>query len=151
MRKLLAVAILLFICVVLAPSMALAGSVFAEGSIDYGTYQTMNWMTWSGDNTIVPTGKVLKVYTVTLSYFPGAQGTFAQVDISGRNKAGTAVWRTQAVGVEPRKPVHLTFPEGLVVQAGGHVEIGFVNPTGGSGTIFASINGNLSAVTTTAP
>lgn len=54
---------------------------------------------------------------------------------------GTAKWRLQIVYVEPKKTVHLTFPKALRLEAGGHVEIGFVEE--GPGMIVVEANGVL--------
>jgi hypothetical protein len=75
------------------------------------------------------------------------RGTVGRADIAGREGGtgtvgtGNAVWRLQAIYVEPYKTVHLTFPGGLSLKAGGHVELGFV--IDGPGTIFVSANGKL--------
>ena len=48
------------------------------------------------------------------------------------------MWRLQAVYAEPNKTVHLTFPKALSLEAGGHVEIGFVEE--GPGAILVEAN-----------
>ncbi len=114
--------------------------VFSEAEVDYGKYQTAFW-NWSGDNANVPTNRVLEVDTITLNYFPAGGGSIGRADLVGRDHSGNAVWRLQVVYVKPQTTTHLTFPKGLRLQAGGYVEVGFVND--GPGTIFASFNGRL--------
>jgi hypothetical protein len=126
--------------------MATEVQVFSEQEVDFGKYGKFFW-TWSGDNSVVPAGKTLVIYTLTLNYFPAGSGTVGRADLAGRIGGsgavgtGNAVWRVQVVYVEPHKTVHLTFPGGLSLAAGGHVEIGFV--IDGPGKIFASANGKL--------
>src|SRR5712691_8442524 len=116
--------------------------VFSEGEVDFGTAAQNLFWNWSGDNLHVPPGRNLDVTTVTLNYFPkGTGGTVGRADLSGRDSSGNAVWRVQIVYVEPKKTVHLTFPKGLQLEPGGHVEIGFTDD--GPGTIFVSLNGSL--------
>jgi len=114
--------------------------VFSEAEVDYGKYQTAFW-NWSGNNANVPTNCVLEVDTITLNYFPAGGGSVGRADLVGRDSGGNAIWRLQVVYAEPQKTTHLTFPKGLRLEAGGHVEVGFVND--GPGTIFASFNGRL--------
>ena len=88
--------------------------------------------------TVVPANHTL-VTTLRINYFPKQTGgTLGRVDIAARNAAGigtgTAMWRLQAVYAEPKKTVHLTFPKALRLEAGGHLEIGFVEE--GLGTIL---------------
>ena len=114
--------------------------VYSERGVDFGNYGRLFW-TWSGDNSTVPRQKVLVITTLTFNYFPSGGGTLGRADIAGRDSTGTAVWRLQVVYVEPKKTLHLTFPQGLRLEAGGRVELGFVNQ--GPGTIFVSANGML--------
>jgi hypothetical protein len=114
--------------------------VFSEGEVDFGGYQTLFW-NWSGENSKVPAKRVLELTTITLSYFPTGTGTVGRADVSGRDSGGSAVWRLQVVYVEPKKTRHLTFPKGLQLEAGGHVEVGFISD--GPGKIFVSANGQL--------
>jgi hypothetical protein len=65
----------------------------------------------------------------------------AAPDVIGRDSQGSAIWRLQIVYVEPKKTLHLAFPQGLSLAAGGTVEVGFV--TEGPGIIFVSANGML--------
>jgi hypothetical protein len=114
--------------------------VFTEGGADFGNYQRLFW-NWAGDNSKVPPKKVLDITSATFSYFPSGGGTVGRADLTGRDASGTAQWRVQIVYVEPKKTVHLTFPNSLSLEAGGYVEIGFVED--GPGKIFVSLNGKL--------
>lgn len=120
--------------------MAVEQQVFSEAEVDFGNTGKLFW-NWSGNNSTVPEQKVLTITTLTFGYFPAGRGTVGRADISGRNAAGSAVWRLQVIYVEPKKTVHLPFPAGLRLEAGGHVEISFV--TDGPGKIFVSANGLL--------
>jgi hypothetical protein len=51
------------------------------------------------------------------------------------------MWSLQAVYVEPKRTVHLTFPKALRLEAGGHVEVGFLDE--GPGSILVEANGVL--------
>jgi len=114
--------------------------VFSEGEVKFGGYQKLFW-NWSGDNSRVPTKRVLEIATVTLNYFPEGSGSLGRADIVGRDSSNNAVWRLQVVYVEANKTSHLTFPKGLQLNAGGYVEVGFVYD--GPGKIFVSVNGAL--------
>jgi len=116
--------------------------VFSEDDVEFGGVKPLFW-NWSGDNSKVPTNRVLEIATITLNYFPEGGGSLGRADVAGRDSGGSAVWRLQVVYVEPKKTRHLTFPKGLHLEAGGHVEIGFTND--GPGKIFVSINGILIA------
>ncbi len=115
--------------------------VFSEQEVDFGTSQKKLFWNWAGDNSTVPKNRTLDVTTATFNYFPKGGGSVGRADLSGRDANGTAVWRLQIVYIEPKKTVHLTFPKGLMIGAGGHVEIGFTSD--GPGTIFVSLNGTL--------
>lgn len=123
--------------------------VYSPQEVDFGGYVKMFWVQgFAGDGSVVPAKHRLEITAVTLNYFPKQTGgTLGRVDIAGRNEpdlgTGTAMWRLQSVYVEPRKTVHLTFPKALRLEAGGHVEIGFVEE--GPGTIFVEANGVLVA------
>ena len=119
--------------------MAVETQVFSEQSVHFGNYATFFW-TWPGDNSKVPASKRLNITSLTLSYFPTGGGTVGNADIAGRI-SGNAVWRLQSVFVEPYRTVHLTFPGGLTLEAGGQVQVGFV--TQGPGAMFVSANGKL--------
>lgn len=101
---------------------------------------------FAGDGSVVPDQHTLEITTLTLNYFPGTTGgNLGRADIAGRDAAdlstGTSVWRLQVVYVEPKKTVHLTFPKPLRLEAGGHVEIGFVDE--GPGSILVEALGVL--------
>jgi len=115
--------------------------VFSEQEVTSGNAAVKLLWNWPNPNDKVPTAKVLNVYTITANYFPTGTGVVGRLDISGRDAASSAVWRQQIVYVEPKKTVHLTYPQGLRLTAGGHVEIGFTSD--GPGTIFVSANGQL--------
>jgi hypothetical protein len=114
--------------------------VFSDGEVEFGSIQPLFW-NWTGDNSKVPTNYVLEVGTITLNYFPEGGGSLGRADVAGRDLGGSAVWRVQVVYVEPKSTRHLTFPRGLRLEAGGHVEIGFTSE--GPGKILVSINGIL--------
>jgi hypothetical protein len=121
--------------------------VYSPQEVDFGSYVKMFWVQgFSGDGSVVPPHYTLEITTLTINFFPkGTGGTLGRLDIAGRDapdlEAGTSVWRLQVVYVEPNKTVHLTFPKGLRLEAGGHVEIGFVDD--GPGTILVEANGFL--------
>jgi hypothetical protein len=116
--------------------------VYSEASVDFGApYTRLFWLGTGPTFSTVPANKRLETTTLTFSYFPAGAGTLGRADIAGRNSVNSAVWRLQIVYVEPKKTVHLTFPNALRLEAGGHVEIGFVS--NGPGTIFVSANGQL--------
>ena len=120
--------------------MAAEKQVFSEVQVDFGKYANLFW-NWGGDNSTVPQKAVLVITTLTFNYFPAEGGNLGRADISGRDSKGNAVWRLQVVYVEPKETLHLTFPQGLRLEEGGHVELGFVHE--GPGTIFVSANGRL--------
>lgn len=121
--------------------------VYSPQEVDFGKYVKMFWVQgFGGDGSVVPADHTLEITTLTIDYFPKQTGgTLGRVDIAGRDAAGlgtgTAMWRLQAVYVEPKNTVHLTFPKALRLEAGGHVEIGFVDE--GPGTILVEANGVL--------
>jgi hypothetical protein len=121
--------------------------VYSPQEVDFGSYVKMFWVQgFPGDGSVVPPHHTLEITTLTLNYFPKTTGgTIGRADIAGRDSAnlstGTAIWRLQVVYVEPQKTVHLTFPKPLRLEAGGHVEIGFVD--NGPGTILVEANGVL--------
>jgi hypothetical protein len=115
--------------------------VFSEQDVDFGIGQKKLIWNWAGGNSDVPANSTLRVTTATFNYFPAGNGTVGRADFCGRDSAGAAVWRFQIIYVEPKKTLHLTFPAGLRVTAGGHVEIGFTSD--GPGTIFVSVTGTL--------
>lgn len=121
--------------------------VYSSQEVDFGSYAKLFWVQgFDGDNSVVPANRTLEITTLTLNFFPkDTAGTLGRADISGRDTAdlgtGTAMWRVQIVYVEPKKTVHLTFPNPLRLEAGGHVEIGFTSE--GPGTITVDANGVL--------
>jgi hypothetical protein len=121
--------------------------VYSPSEVDFGKYVKMFWVRdFAGDGSVVPANHILEITTLTVNYFPGQTGgTLGRIDIAGRDapdlETGNAVWRLQVVYVEPKKTLHLTFPNALRLEAGGHVEIGFVDE--GPGAILVEANGVL--------
>jgi len=123
--------------------------VYSSAEAVFGQpYVKLYWVPGSafpGDGGTVPPGQTLEITTITLNYFPKNKGKLGRADIAGRDApdvgTGTSVWRLQIVYVEPKKTVHLTFPKALRLEAGGHVELGFV--VEGPGTITVDVNGVL--------
>jgi hypothetical protein len=114
--------------------------VFSSTSVEFGQEgQKLDW-TWTGDNQRVPPQKTLEIGAITYNYFPSGGGTLGRCDASGILN-GTTVWRVAIVYVEPNKTKHLTFPLPLRLDAGGHVEVGFI--ADGPGMIFVEMNGRL--------
>jgi hypothetical protein len=116
--------------------------VYSDAQVDFGNNITLQFYV-SGGNLInaVPPNKILDIATLTLNYFPIPKGTVGRADIAGRNSSNNAVWRLQIVYVEPMKTLHLPFPNALRLEAGGYVQIGFIND--GPGSISISANGRL--------
>jgi hypothetical protein len=120
--------------------------VFSPGQVSYGQAWMMNWLNWMGPNTaVVPPGLTLEVTSITCNFFPSGGATVGRANIAGRDApglgTGNAVWYFQAIYVEPLKTVHLTFPDGLLLEEDGHVEIGFYD--NGPGDIFVELHGAL--------
>ena len=115
--------------------------VFSEQEVGFGIAGQKLFWSWAGDNSTVPPDSILDVTSATFNYFPTNNGSVGRADLCGRDSGNDAVWRLQIVYIEPLKTVHLTFPKGLMLKAGGHVEIGFTSD--GPGTIFVSVNGKL--------
>jgi hypothetical protein len=120
--------------------------VYSSQEVTFGNYVKMFWVQgFAGDGSVVPPHKALEITTLTLNFFPSGGGTIGRLDISGRDTAdlstGTAMWRLQAVYIQQKQTIHLTFPIALQLKAGGHVEIGFTSE--GPGTILAEANGVL--------
>lgn len=121
--------------------------VYSPTAVDFGKYVTMGWVQgFGGNGSVVPKKYTLEITTLTINYDPKETGgVLGRVDIAGRDAAtlgsGNAIWRLQVVYVKPKKTVHLTFPKALRLEAGGHVEIGFVGE--GPGTILVEANGVL--------
>jgi|GEM_PF-2854070 len=121
--------------------------VYSAQEVDFGNYEKLFWVQGFGaDGSTVPDHYTLEIATLTINYFPkDTGGTLGRLDISRRDTpdlgTGTAMWRIQAIYVEPHKTLHLPFPKTLRLEAGGHVEIGFVDD--GPGTILVEANGVL--------
>jgi hypothetical protein len=120
--------------------------VYSSQEVTFGNYVKMFWVQgFDVDGSVVPPHKTLEITSLTLNFFPAGGGIIGRLDITGRDTAdlstGTAMWRLQAVYVQPKQTVHLTFPTALRLRAGGHVEIGFTSE--GPGTILAEANGVL--------
>jgi hypothetical protein len=112
--------------------------VWSTGIVDFGK----SWkLVWAWGDTIVPKKKMLEITTLTLNYFPSKGGKVGRAGIDGRDAASTAIWRLQCVYVEPLKTVHLVFPKGLKLKAGGYVELSFFD--NGPGTITMEATGTL--------
>ena len=116
----------------------MAEQICSEVQRAYGGYMQVPFP-W-GTNK-VPAQKILEIHTITLNYFPSGSGTLGRADLIGRDANGNAAWRLQVVYVKPHETRHLTFPKGLRLEAGGFVELGFIQE--GPGDIFASFNGVL--------
>jgi hypothetical protein len=121
--------------------------VYSAQEVDYGNYAMLFWVQgFGGNGSTVPPKHRLEITSLTLNFFPKqTAGVLGRADVSGRDTSvlgtGTAMWRLQAVYVEPNKTVQLTFPKALRLESGGHVEIGFVDD--GPGTILVEANGVL--------
>ncbi len=120
--------------------------VYSAADVPFGRYVALDWVQGFPTGSIVPADQTLEITTLTVNYFPeDTGGTLGRLDISGRNSAqvgtGTAIWRLQILYVEPHKTLVLTFPRPLRLQAGGHVEAGFIKE--GPGMIFVEANGDL--------
>jgi len=116
--------------------------VNSQCEVDFGRIVTCVWSGGMGSSfTFVPADITLQVTTATFAYFPAGAGTVGRADLAGRDATGSVVWRTQIVYIDPKKTVHLTFPGGLLLPAGGYVEIAFTSD--GPGTIDVSIHGQL--------
>ena len=142
MKKLPKLTLLSVFLVAFTTSLVMAQEqVNSQCFVDFGGYSTCHWVQSSGGFTSVPKNMTLEVTSATFAYFPVGSGTLGRADLAGRDSGGTAVWRTQIVYIEPQKTVHLTFPGGLRLEAGGIVEMGFIS--GGPGTILLSMQGQL--------
>ena len=121
--------------------------VHSPTAVDFGKFTKMFWVQgFAGDGSVVPTNHTLEITTLTFNYFPKQTGgTLGRANIAGRDApdlhSGTAVWSLQSVYVDPKKTVHLTFPNELRLEAGGHVEVGFLDE--GPGEIFVEAHGVL--------
>jgi hypothetical protein len=115
--------------------------VTSAAAVDIGQSIKLFWTGFSGDGSIVPPGHTLQITALTFAFFPKNGGVIGRANISGRNAAGSSVWSLQTVYVPPLTTIHLPFPAGLVLPAGGHVEIGFLDD--GPGTLTLDANGLL--------
>ena len=101
----------------------------------------MFWNGFAGDGSVVPPVHTLQITTLTFAFFPKNAGAIGRVHIAGRNAGGGTVWSLQAVYVPPKTTIHLPFPAGLMLLAGGHVEIQFLED--GPGTLLIEANALL--------
>jgi hypothetical protein len=115
--------------------------VTSSAEVELGNSTKLIWSGFSGDGSTVPSGHTLQITTLTFAFFPNPGGAVGRANIAGRNAAGSAVWNLQTIFVPPLTTVHLPFPAGLVVPAGGHVELGFFDH--GPGTIALDANASL--------
>jgi hypothetical protein len=115
--------------------------VTSAAAVDIGQSTKLFWTGFAGDGSIVPPGHTLQITALTFAFFPKNDGVIGRASISGRNAAGSSVWSLQTVYVPPLTTIHLPFPAGLVLPAGGHVEIGFLDH--GPGTLTLDANGLL--------
>jgi hypothetical protein len=104
-------------------------------------FSKMSQLMWPWGGVAVPKKKMLELTTLTLNYFPSKGGKVGRAGIEGRDSANNAVWRLQCVYVEPLKTVHLIFPKGLKLKAGGSVALLF--PDNGPGTVTMEATGTL--------
>lgn len=146
MKKIIAVLIFLasFMSLTMSPAMAgiLAVQVYSETSVSHSNYANCQWNWGGGDNVVVPSKKTLSISSATFNYFPaGTGGVVGRADLAGRDASGYAVWRQKIVYVEEYQTVQLTFPQPLLLEEGGWVEVGFVND--GPGNISVSLQGYL--------
>jgi hypothetical protein len=114
--------------------------------VTFGQYVKLFWVRgFNGDGGTVPPNHILEITSITLNFFPDGAVTVGRADIAGGDAphvgTGTAVWRFQVLYVQPKETLHLTFTKPLCLEAGGHVELGFVDD--GPGKIFADVNGVL--------
>ncbi len=137
MKRLLSITICLVLFFVSASSLVVAQEQAWSGhSANSGEIGTFVW-SWG---TSVPVRRFLDIYSATLTYFPAEGGTIVKVGLDGRDVNGNAVWRLQAIYLEPQKTMHMTFPNGLRLPTGGHVEI-FCSE--GTGSVYVDLNGRL--------
>jgi len=115
--------------------------VTSAAAVDIGKSTRLFWTGFAGDGSIVPPGHTLQITTLTLAFFPKNDGVIGRANISGRDAGGTSVWSLQTVYVPPLTTIHLPFPAGLILPAGGHVEIAFFDH--GPGTLTLDANGLL--------
>jgi hypothetical protein len=117
--------------------------ITTAAGVDLGQSRSLIWAGFAGDGSIVPPKRTLQIMSLTFAFFPANGGSIGRANISGSNSAGASVWSLQTVYVPPLTTIHLSFPGGLIVPAGGHVEIAFLDH--GPGTIVLDANGLLTS------
>jgi hypothetical protein len=84
----------------------------------------------------VPDDCKLIIYDATFSNYGNI---VARCDFCGRNEAGTAIFRNQALFIGPKESLALSFPEGRSLMEGGYAEVCCLE----GGPVWASVNGHL--------
>jgi hypothetical protein len=115
--------------------------ITSSAEVDLGQLVKVIWPGFAGNGSVVPPGHSLQITALTFAFFPKDGGVIGRANISGRNAAGASVWSLQTVFVPPLTTIHLPFPAGLILPAGGHVEIGSFDH--GPGTLTLDANGLL--------
>jgi hypothetical protein len=115
--------------------------VTSGAAVELGQSTKLFWGGFAGDGSMVPPGHTLQITALTFAFFPNPGGVVGRASISGRNAAGSSVWSLQTVFVSPLTTLHLPFPAGLLIPAGGHIELSFLDH--GPGTITLDANGLL--------
>jgi hypothetical protein len=115
--------------------------VFSAASVDSGQSTKLFWPGFAGDGSTVPPGRTLQIAALTFAFFPKNGGVIGRANISGRDSGGSSIWRLQTVYIPPLTTIHLTFSAGLILPAGGNIEIGFFDH--GPGTVVLDANGLL--------
>jgi hypothetical protein len=113
----------------------------SAAAVDIGQLRRLFWTGFAGDGSIVPPGHTLQITALTFAFFPKNGGVIGRANISGRDAGGSSVWSLQTVYVPALTTIHLPFPAGLILTAGGHVEIGFFDH--GPGTLTLDANALL--------
>jgi hypothetical protein len=117
--------------------------VTSAAGVNLGESSSLFWTGFAGDGSIVPPKHTLQITSLTFAFFPADGGVIGRANISGRDSAGSSVWSLQTVFIPPLTTIHLPFPGGLILPAGGHVEIGFFDH--GPGSITLDANGLLTS------
>ncbi|MBM4147007.1 MAG: hypothetical protein FJ240_12190 [Nitrospira sp.] len=146
MKKILLTTILLVFCLMSLPSFALAVDTVG-GSWCVSTNSTTGLLTWGWANdpnvidlAHVPKKRTLTIYSATFNFYPTGDVTSGCVLFDARDAdGGHSIFQTQ-IYLEPKKTVHLTFPGGLIVKAGGIVSLTLIE---GQGTICADAQGHF--------
>ena len=120
--------------------------VYSPGEVEFGNIVKLVWVRgFPGDGGTVPPNHVLNITSISLNFFPEGTAVVGRANLSGRDGpdvgTGSTVWGLQIVYVDPKKTMHLTFPNPLRLEAGGHVELAFLDD--GPGTITVDVNGVL--------